>query len=180
MLLAAIFCLTALGLSLGYILGYASRVFKVETSALVSEIETMLPGSQCGQCGYPGCTPAAMALANGEAPVTVCPPGGKILAEELAAKLGVSVDLSDMEDGPPMVARVFEDHCTGCTRCFKVCPTYAIVGGPKQIHVVIRDACTGCKSCIKVCPTECLQMYPIEVTLKTWKWEKPKLALAVS
>ena len=71
-----------------------------------AEIEAMLPGSQCGQCGYPGCTPAATALANGEADVTLCPPGGRSLAQELANKLGISADLSKIEDRDPMIARI--------------------------------------------------------------------------
>jgi electron transport complex protein RnfB len=40
---------------------------------------------------------------------------------------------------------------------------------------VVADACIGCKKCIEVCPTECLQMHPIEVTLRNWRWTKPAL-----
>ena len=71
------------------------------------------------------------------------------------------------------VIKVDEETCIGCTKCFKACPTDAIVGAPKQIHAVIKDACTGCKACVDVCPTECLVMTPIEETLKTWHWHKP-------
>jgi electron transport complex protein RnfB len=176
--MVAIAAMTILGLSLGFMLGYAARFFKVETNPLVEEIEAMLPGTQCGQCGYPGCAPAAAAIAQNEAPVTICPPGGRALAEELAAKLNITVDLSGVEDGPPMLAVVNEDICIGCARCPKVCPTDAIIGASRQIHSVIRDACTGCGKCIDVCPTECLQLHPIEITLKTWKWSKPALAAA--
>lgn len=174
----AIAAMTLLGLSLGFILGYAARFLKVETNPIVEEIEIMLPGTQCGQCGYPGCAPAAAAIANGEAPVTVCPPGGRALAEELAAKLNITIDLSEVADATPMLARVNEDICIGCARCLKVCPTDAIIGATRQIHTVIKDACTGCSQCVKVCPTESLQMHPIEVTLRTWKWSKPLPALA--
>jgi NAD-dependent dihydropyrimidine dehydrogenase PreA subunit len=52
----------------------------------------------------------------------------------------------------------------------------AIVGAPKQIHAVVADACIACKRCVEVCPTECLQMHPIEVTLRNWRWAKPKAA----
>jgi electron transport complex protein RnfB len=173
---AAIVSLTVLGLGLGYLLGLASRLLKVESNPIVEEIEAMLPGSQCGQCGYAGCAPAAQAVASGEATVTLCPPGGKSLAEALATKLGVVVDLSAVQDAELMLARVSEATCIGCTRCFKKCPTDAIVGAPKQIHTVIPNACTGCGNCVEVCPTECLQMYPIPVTLQTWHWPKPALA----
>ena len=175
-MIAAIMSLLLLGTSLGLILGLAGRYLKVENDPLADEIEAMLPGSQCGQCGFPGCSPAAIAVAAGEAPVTMCPPGGRALAEQLAAKLGVDIDLSDMEDEAAALAMVHEETCIGCTRCFKVCPTDAIMGAPKQIHTVFKAACTGCKACIDVCPTECLQMHDIEETLSTWHWPKPALA----
>lgn len=174
----AIMSLTGLGAGLGFLLGIAARYLAVESDPLVDEIEAMMPGSQCGQCGYAGCTQAAQAVVGGEAPLTLCPPGGRSLAEAMAEKLGVSVDLSGMADAEPMLARVSEATCIGCTRCFKVCPTDAIVGAPKQIHAVIPSACTSCGNCVDVCPTECLQMQPIEPTLQGWRWPKPALAAA--
>lgn len=179
-MIAAISTLSLLGFGLGLALGIAAKYLRVESNPLVNEIEAMLPGSQCGQCGFPGCTPAAEAVVNGDAPVTMCPPGGKALAQQIATKLGVDVDLSTMEDQLPALAFVIEDTCIGCTRCYKVCPTDAIVGAPKQIHTVIPDACTGCKSCVDVCPTECLQMKPIEPTIYTWHWPMPKLESAAA
>lgn len=175
--LAAIVSLTLLGLSLGFLLGIAGKYLKVESSPLVDELEGLLPGSQCGQCGFPGCRPAAEALADGKAPATICPPGGSALAEQIAAILGLDLDLSAVKEPELLVARVSEETCTGCTRCFKVCPTDAIVGAPRQIHAVVADACIGCKKCVEVCPTECLQMHPIEVTLRNWRWRKPTPAL---
>lgn len=175
-MLAAIIILTVLGLTLGVLLGAASSYFAVETNPMEAEIEAMMPGSQCGQCGYPGCAPAAAALVNGEADVTLCPPGGRSLAEALAAKLGITADLSGMEDKEPTIARIREDLCIGCTKCFKRCPTDAIVGANKQIHSVISDACTGCEKCYEVCPTECIEMRPIPKTLQNWYWPKPAQA----
>ncbi len=171
----AIISLTVLGLVLGLLLGIAAKYLKVESSSLVDALEALLLGSQCGQCGFPGCRPAAEALADGLAPATMCPPGGSALAEQIAALLGVELDLTSLKDPELLVAKVSEATCTGCTRCFKVCPTDAIVGAPKQIHAVVTDACIGCKKCVEVCPTECLQMHPIEVTLRNWRWSKPLL-----
>lgn len=171
---SAIISLTSLGFFLGLLLAFAARYLKVESNPVVNELEALMPGSQCGQCGFPGCRPAAEALANGEAPVTLCPPGGRALAEQLARILGVDIDLSAIDEPEQLVAKISEATCTGCTRCFKVCPTDAIVGAPKQIHAVVADACIACKKCIDVCPTECLQMHPVEVTLKNWRWQKPE------
>lgn len=170
---SAVISLTTLGLILGLILALAGRYLRVESNPIVDELEALMPGSQCGQCGYPGCRTAAEELANGKAAVTLCPPGGTALAEQFARILGVEIDLSGMEEPEELVARVSEDTCIGCTRCFKVCPTDAIVGAPKQIHVVVADACTACNKCVDVCPTECLQMQPVEVTIKNWRWHKP-------
>jgi electron transport complex protein RnfB len=170
----AIFALTLLGLSLGFLLGVAAKRFKVEGDPIVDDIDALLPGTNCGQCGYPGCPAAASAIASGEAPPTLCPPGGKSLAESLAGLLGVALDTSALDDGPAMLARVNEELCIGCIKCFRECPTDAIVGAPKQIHVVMNEACTGCGKCVDVCPTECLSMYVPETTLRDWRWPKPQ------
>jgi len=175
-MIAPILSLTLLGLALGTLLGMAARFLKVEQNPLQDEIEGLLPGSQCGQCGYPGCTAAAAAVAAGEAAVTLCPPGGRALVEELAAKLGVSVDLAGIQDQGPRVAHIHERLCSGCTKCMKRCPTDAILGGPKMIHAVFADACTGCGKCHEVCPQECIDMRPPPVALPNWHWPKPLLA----
>ncbi|MGM0594428.1 MAG: electron transport complex subunit RsxB [Pseudomonadota bacterium] len=173
--MSAIVALTLLGLFLGFLLGLAANKFKVESDPIVDEIDELLPGTNCGQCGYPGCPAAAEAIANGAAPVNLCPPGGKSLAEELARKLGVSFDASAMDDGPAKIARVDETLCIGCVKCFRECPTDAIVGAPKQIHVVMDRACTGCGKCEDVCPTMCIEMVEPETTLRQWRWPKPQV-----
>ena len=91
----AIISLTGLGLSLGLLLGIAGKYLKVESSPIVDEIEALMPGSQCGQCGFPGCRPAVEALVEGKATATLCPPGGSALAEQIAALLGLDLDLKD-------------------------------------------------------------------------------------
>ena len=170
---SAIVVLTAMGLGLGYLLGLAARHLRVDSDPVVEKVEAVLPGSNCGQCGFPGCGMAAAAMARGEAELTCCPPGGRALAEELAAMLGVTVDLSGMADAGPRRAWVDEGTCIGCVKCLKVCPTDAIVGAPKQLHGVLPEACTGCTKCIEFCPTGSLQMIPVPVTLANWRWPRP-------
>ncbi len=177
-MIAAILSLTVLGIALGYLLGIASRYFHVESDPRVAQVEALMPGSQCGQCGYPGCSQAALAIVNGEAPLTVCPPGGKAVVEALAATLGVNVDTSGMVDTGVMIARVNEAICIGCIKCLRSCPTDAVIGAPKQIHVVMERACTGCGACVEVCPTGSMAMVPEKPSLRSWRWEKPKLAAA--
>ncbi|TVQ86365.1 MAG: RnfABCDGE type electron transport complex subunit B [Chromatiaceae bacterium] len=175
-MIAAIAILAGLGLGLGALLGVAARYLRVETGAMTGEITALLPGSNCGQCGYPGCNPAAAALADGSARVTLCPPGGRALAESLASLLGVSVDLSEVVEQAPMVAHIHERLCIGCTKCLKRCPTDAIIGAGGQIHAVFEDACIGCGKCGEGCPTECVEMRPATLTLQNWYWPLPATA----
>lgn len=173
-MLMAIGSLTVMGVALGTILGAAARHFAVEEDPLEEELKALLPGSQCGQCGFVGCGQYAAALAKGEAPVTMCAPGGKALVEELAGKLGVSADLSGFEEKVPENAYIIEDLCIGCTRCIRECTTDSILGANKLMHTVITDTCHGCSKCAEVCPTEAIVMRPVTVTLNTWHWPKPE------
>lgn len=175
-MLVATLAITGLGVGIGLLLGLAGKVFAVEgANPLVKEVENLLPGGQCGQCGLPGCSAAAEAVANGELPITFCPPGGRTLAEALAKLL--DVDLSAAGNAAvPVVATINEAMCTGCTRCSRVCPTDAIVGANGQIHVVLADTCTGCKKCIDACPEGCVSVHEIPASLDNWNWQKPQLA----
>ena len=172
-MLMTVMPLTALGLALGFLLGGADRLLRVPRDELEEELLKMLPGSQCGQCGYIGCAGAAQALAKGEAPLTLCPPGGRAVAQAQADRLGVEMNLADMPDDVPRVAQVLEHLCIGCTRCFKVCPTDAVMGAAKQLHQVFGDACTACGKCQAICPTEAIQLTPVAPSLLTWGWERP-------
>lgn len=175
-MLAAILSLTVLGAILGLVLGIAGRLLAVATNPIVDELEALLPGTNCGQCGFPGCSGAATAIADGSAAPTCCPPGGKAVAAALAEKLGLSLDLSGMADDGPKLAVIAEDLCIGCCRCIKSCPTDAILGAPKQIHNVLKEACTGCAACVDHCPTEAVLMQPVPVTLQHWVMPKPMAA----
>jgi electron transport complex protein RnfB len=175
-MIAAVLSLTVLGAALGVVLGVANRFLQVEGNPLAAQLGAMMPGSNCGQCGFAGCSAAAAAIAEGGASPACCPPGGKALASAIALKLGVSVDLSGLADDGPKIATVAEELCIGCCRCLKVCPTDAIIGAAKQIHNVLREACTGCSNCVEKCPTEALLMKPVPVTLNHWVMPKPLAA----
>jgi electron transport complex protein RnfB len=172
-MLIAIGSLTVMGLGLGGMLGVAARLLAVEEDPLEVELQSMLPGSQCGQCGFVGCAQAAASLARGEAPPTLCPPGGRAVAEQLAKRLGVTVDLSDHVPRVPVYAQVVEELCIGCTRCLKECSVDAIVGASKLMHSVIVDVCHGCAKCAQVCPTEGIRLVEVPETLAGWHWPKP-------
>ncbi|MGF1749378.1 MULTISPECIES: electron transport complex subunit RsxB [Vibrio] len=171
-IIIAVTAIVVLAAFFGAILGFASIKFKVEADPIVEQIDAILPQTQCGQCGYPGCKPYAEAIANGDA-INKCPPGGQATIEKLADLMGVEVESSAHDDEKSLkkVAFIHEDMCIGCTKCIQACPVDAIVGGTKALHTVIKDECTGCDLCVAPCPTDCIEMIPVQATVDTWKWQ---------
>ncbi|MPW37259.1 electron transport complex subunit RsxB [Vibrio sp. B1Z05] len=171
-IIIAIVALVILAAFFGGLLGFASIRFKVESDPIVEQIDAILPQTQCGQCGYPGCKPYAEAIANGD-DINKCPPGGEATIQKLADLLGVDVPDSahDLSDNVKKVAFIHEDMCIGCTKCIQACPVDAIVGGTKALHTVISDQCTGCDLCVSPCPTDCIEMVPVKTTTDNWQWQ---------
>ncbi|OCH15479.1 MULTISPECIES: electron transport complex subunit RsxB [unclassified Aliivibrio] len=170
-ILIAVIAIAALALIFGLILGFASIKFKVESDPIVEQIDAILPQTQCGQCGYPGCKPYATAIANGDI-INKCPPGGQATIEKLADLMGVDVPSSDDDVvNIKTIAFIHEDMCIGCTKCIQACPVDAIVGGTKALHTVIEAECTGCDLCVAPCPTDCIEMIPVNTTPDNWKWD---------
>ncbi|MCL5669039.1 MAG: electron transport complex subunit RsxB [Gammaproteobacteria bacterium] len=175
-MLSAIIAFTALAAVFGLILGFAAIRFRVEGDPLVNKIDALLPQTQCGQCGYPGCRPYATAIANGEADINQCPPGGEAGIIALADLLGRDPKPLNAKHGavkPKMVAVIDEPLCIGCTLCIQACPVDAILGAAKQMHTVIEQECTGCELCVAPCPVDCIRMEPVQHGIKTWKWQAP-------
>jgi electron transport complex protein RnfB len=172
-MLSAILIMALGAVILGAALGYASIRFKVEGNPLVEKIEAILPQTQCGQCGYPGCKPYAEAIAEGEAEINRCPPGGQEGVTKLADLLGREVKPLDIEERPKQVALIDEQRCIGCTLCIQACPVDAIVGAAKQMHTVVSTLCTGCELCVIPCPVECIRMEAIHEKIDNWKWKYP-------
>jgi len=179
-MLPAILIFLALSLAFGLLLGYAAVKFKIEGNPLVEQIDAVLPQTQCGQCGYPGCKPYATAVAEGEAEINLCIPGGEevmLKISELTGKEPKEVAETDTEHSGRIVAHILEDLCIGCMHCIKECPVDAIVGTTKMMHTVLIDECTGCEKCVPVCPVDCIEMRPLAQTPKNWIWPDPKETL---
>lgn len=182
-MLDAILVMCGLALFLGAVLGFASIKFKVQENPLVEKIDAILPQTQCGQCGFPGCKPYATAIAKGEADINRCPPGGQEGINKLAELLGVEAKPLNAECGevkPKSVAVIDENICIGCTLCIQACPVDAILGAAKQMHTVIASECTGCELCVKPCPVECIHMLPLGESVGTWKWKYPVTKITVA
>lgn len=171
-LLTATGALLLLGVAFGALLGFAAVKFHVEGNPISEQINTLLPQTQCGQCGYPGCKPYADAVAQGDE-INKCVPGGQGTVEAIANLLGVEPTALDAEEKPKQVAFIREDECIGCTKCIQACPVDAILGAAKHMHTVIVSECTGCDLCVEPCPVDCIEMRTIPQSLQTWAWTLP-------
>lgn len=130
--------------------------------SLLQRIDALLPQTQCGKCGHPGCKPYAQGIIDGE-PINKCPPGSEETIAALAELLKIPVLELDISRGaaPPQVAFIREAECIGCTKCIQACPVDAIVGAAKLMHTVLIDECTGCDLCVAPCPVDCIEMHPL-------------------
>lgn len=175
-MITAIIAFAMLAAVFGLLLGYASIRFHVEGDPIADQVETLLPQTQCGQCGFPGCRPYAEAVAMGEASINKCAPGGETTILALADLLGLDpVPLDEAaEQKAPAVAFIIEKECIGCTLCIQACPVDAILGAAKNMHQVIGSECTGCELCLAPCPVECIEMVPIREDIRSWKWPFPQ------
>lgn len=162
--MAAIVLIAALALN------HAARKFPLRSSVVVENILSLLPQTQCGQCGYPGCRPYAEAIAEGEA-INLCPPGGQHTLDKLAQLLGTPPVLFDNDRfdagndissetriAKTKVAKIIERDCIGCGFCKTACPVDAIIGAIQHMHTVIESECTGCDLCLDPCPVDCIEM----------------------
>lgn len=155
-ILKAILLLGSLGLVFGAILAYASKKFAVEVDEKEEKILEVLPGANCGGCGFPGCGGLAAAIAKGDAPINGCPVGGAVVAAKVGEIMGVEAGSSER-----MVAVV---KCSGT--CDKAKDKYehqglkdcraaaALIGGSKACSA----GCLGFGTCVSVCKFDAIKI----------------------
>jgi Na+-translocating ferredoxin:NAD+ oxidoreductase subunit B len=189
LILSAILLLL-LAVAVALVLGWANRAFHVAVDPRVEAIVEALPGANCGGCGYVGCMEYAVAVAAGEAPVTLCAPGGSGCAEALAAILGQEVAPSfpyravvhcaaTWEQRLPPVKPEYLGEATcaavnlvagyqGCTYgclglgdCVRAC-AYDAIHVVHGLATVNYDHCIGCKACEAACPRHIISMVPFK------------------
>ena len=181
----AILLIAAMGLIGAILLVVASKAFYVTEDERVKEVELVLPGANCGGCGFAGCSAYAKAIVDG-APVNLCSAGGAAAAEKIATIMGVDVGATtsykalvacqgnsehthrrfDYMGVPTCQAcnLLYNGHrscpfgCLGYGDCVKACPFDAIhvVEG---IAKVDPEKCTGCGACKNVCPKRIIFLY---------------------
>ncbi|MCP4198651.1 MAG: RnfABCDGE type electron transport complex subunit B [Proteobacteria bacterium] len=187
-ILTPVIILAGIGLIMALLLALGRKVFFVEVDERIQRIGDILPGVNCGGCGFPGCSGYAAALISGVAKPAACPPGGVGLAQEIGDILGVEVE--DIPDEVALVACA-GDHqlaprradyvgiqtciaahsvaggtkkctygCLGYASCKDACPFDAIIMTEHGLAVVIPERCTGCGQCVPACPRDLLRMVP--------------------
>ena len=174
-------------------LGYAAKVFYVEVDPKVMAIEEALPGANCGGCGFPGCSGAAVAIASGKAAPNICVAGGPGVWTEIAAVMGVEVEIREKEvakvkcrGGVSRAENRFDYQgitdcraavllaggekicdvgCLGLGTCQANCQFGAIKIGPEGLPVVDEEKCTGCGTCVRLCPKSVLRLESVSSKL---------------
>ncbi|CAN5173019.1 hypothetical protein BH11PSE9_BH11PSE9_28200 [soil metagenome] len=149
---------------------------------LANALNDALPQTQCTRCGYPDCRSYAQAIAEGDAEIDQCPPGGAEGVARLARLTGrapLPLNPTNGHEGPRLLAVIDEAWCIGCTLCLAACPVDCIVGGPKAMHTVIDAQCTGCELCVPACPVDCISLVPVTGERTGWQaWSEPQAAEA--
>lgn len=148
--------------------------------ALANRLDAALPQTQCTRCGYPDCSSYAQAIAQDQADINRCPPGGAegiLRLAQITGRAALPLDGSRGEEGPRTLAVIDEAWCIGCTLCIKVCPVDAILGASKLMHSVINDHCTGCELCLPVCPVDCIALVNVTPGRTGWNaWTEQQAA----
>ncbi|MCK5735564.1 MAG: RnfABCDGE type electron transport complex subunit B [Spirochaetaceae bacterium] len=191
-ILAAFLSTTVFAALLGLGLAIASRKLKVEKDEKVESLNNLLPGLNCGACGYAGCEAYAEALASeSDSDISRCGPGGDDTKTNLGKLLGLESDDSAVR----MVARLaclgtdqvaikefqylgypdcesahmhFDGDkgckygCLGLGSCVKSCPVDAIEYTGDGLVRVDPVKCIGCEICVAVCPTGVMKMIPAD------------------
>ena len=187
-ILYPVLTIAGLGLFFGLGLGLAGKFLKVEEDPKIEQIRELLPGANCGGCGFAGCDAFASAIAEGKAEPLGCPVGGAVLAKELGEIMGVEVDVveklaayikcgGDCENSTfrynyygiedchavQMLAGGGSKSCVfGCLghgSCVQACKFKAIYL-INGIAVVDNEKCTACGMCVSTCPRKLIELIP--------------------
>ena len=192
-IIASIISLGCIGAFFGAILGFASRVFYVEVDPKIEEAIDILPGVNCGGCGYPGCSGYAESVVTGKAPINLCSPGGIEVAEKLGELLGQKVEgieeliaFVNCNGGRDVASENFlydgvldcraaaiigggvkscSYGCLGYGTCEEACPFNAISMREDRIPIVDPVKCTACGNCVEVCPRNIFELLPSETQI---------------
>ena len=187
-ILIAVAVVAGVGIVIGILLGVAGEKFKVEVDEKEIAVRELLPGNNCGGCGYPGCDGLAAAIAKGEMPPSACPVGGEAVAAKISEVMGVENaentryvafvkcagdcekakdvyeyvgprDCKLAQNNPNSGPKACTYGCMGYGSCVKACPFDAI-HIVNGIAVVDKGKCKACGKCVAVCPRHLIEIIP--------------------
>jgi electron transport complex protein RnfB len=186
--LISLLSMGGLGLLLGGGLAIASKKLAVETDPKVEAVLNLLPGANCGGCGFPGCAGLAKAIVEGKAAVNSCNACSQANAEKIAELVGASAAAKEkavarvMCQGSIDKAKLKSEYqgiktcraasmvnggpkmcpfgCIGFGDCAAVCPFNAITIGDYGLPIIDEQRCTGCGICVKECPKSVIKLTP--------------------
>lgn len=176
------------GLFIGLFLGFAAKTFAVKQDEREIRVRELLPGANCGGCGYPGCDGLAAAIATGDAPANACPVANKEAHKQIAEVMGTSVEETEkkvafvkcvgtcdktevkyeyygVQDcnkaavAPGKGNKKCSYGCMGFGSCVRVC-AFDAIHVVNGIAVVDKEKCTGCSTCTAQCPNKLIEMVP--------------------
>lgn len=187
-IISTIATITVLGLALAMILFFVAKKFKVEEDPRIDEVEKVMPGANCGGCGYAGCRAFAQACVEaGNLDSTFCPVGGNDVMKKVADVLGLEAKVkapmvavircngtcenrpkTNQYDGVQscrVKASLYSGDtacsfgCVGCGDCVKACQFGALSMDPLTgLPVVDEEKCTACGACVKACPKSVIEL----------------------
>lgn len=188
-LIYAVVSMGGLGLFFAILITLANKKLHVEEDPRIELIGDLLPGANCGSCGYAGCANFAENLVGGKSQLNECPVCGAEAAAKIAQILGVEVESGERQiavvmcqggDGTVKKKAEYEGiqsciaatfvsggeracsyGCIGYGDCVAACPFDAIHMNEKRIPVVDREKCTGCGKCVEACPRNVIELHPI-------------------
>ena len=184
----AVIVMMCLGAVAGAGLAVAYRFFGVREDPRIENICDVLPGANCGACGYPGCREYAKAILTGK-DICLCPAGGNETTQKIAEILGVEAEEMISKVAVVRCAGTFdvtswrseyrgvEDcgaaqlvqsgptacnmGCLGFGTCADICPEDCITV-EEGVAIVDMQRCTGCGLCVKECPRGIIELVPRE------------------
>ena len=177
-----------LGLVLGLLLAFASKIFFVEGDEKADSVAELLPGANCGGCGYPGCAELAKEIAKGSAPVTACLACSLETVNKIAEVMGVTVTEAPVRMRAQVMCsgtgslsarkyiydgvkdciaaaklgggdRVCPNGCTGLGTCVRACK-FGAIKIIDSVAVIDYKKCEGCGACVNACPKHIIKLIP--------------------
>ncbi|MDD2212112.1 MAG: RnfABCDGE type electron transport complex subunit B [Clostridia bacterium] len=186
----AVLSLAVLGALFGIVLGVANKKFAVEVDSRVEAVTKVLPGANCGNCGFPGCSGYAEAIVAGTVSLDACTPGREEVYHKIAAIMGVAVGAAKERKVVQLLCKggrenaaflykyegVQDCHvaaamfkgpkvcsygCLGLGSCVQACPFGGIQMGADQLPVIDYELCSGCGVCVNSCPQHVLKLVEV-------------------